>query len=232
MDTWWQSTLVLLGAYLWGAFPTSYLLVRLARGMDIRRSGSGNVGSANVMVVMGTRVGLVVGTFDCLVKGTLPVLLVRAFDVGMLVQVGVPLAAIGGHNWAPYLRFTGGRGIATMIGAIVAFAGWRETIVLLAGAGLMGRVVTKQFALWVMLSIALLAPVAFLTRAPDHLAWFDLGALGIVAAKRLTANWERPWPGQPLYRVFLCRLVYDRDIADHQAWVSRGVAKPNLPSTR
>lgn len=231
MDAWWVTALIALGAYLWGAFPTSYALLRLTRGIDIRKTGSGNVGSTNLMVHMGVKVGIAVGTFDCLVKGALPVALTRGFGLPHEAQVAVGLAAIAGHNWSPYIRFTGGRGMATAIGAIVGFVAWRESLILIIVAGVVGRAVTKQFALWMSIAIALMAPVAFLTGAPAYLVWFDLGFLAIAAAKRLTANWERPWPGERLYRVFWFRLVYDRDIADHAAWVTRGVAKPWVPPT-
>lgn len=231
MGTWWLTALVIAGAYLWGAFPTSFVLLKLARGMDIRRTGSGNVGSTNIMVNMGFKVGLAVGTFDCLVKGTLPVAMARAVDLSLPVQAGVGLAAVAGHNWSPYLRLTGGRGMATAIGAIVGFLGWREAIILIVVAGVVGRVITKQFALWMGIAIAVLPPVAYLTHAPEELLWFDLGFLGVAALKRMTANWERPWPGERLYRVLWFRLIYDRDIADHQAWVTRGVKKPWVPRT-
>jgi len=231
MGTWWLTALVITGAYLWGAFPTSYVLLKLARGMDIRKTGSGNVGSTNLMVNMGFKVGLAVGMFDCLVKGTLPVALVRAFDLAVPVQASVGLAVVAGHSWSPYIRFTGGRGMATAIGAIMGFLGWREAIILIVLAGVVGRRITKQFALWMGIGIAVLPVVAYLTGAPTELVWFDLGLLGIAALKRLTANWERPWPGERLHRVLWHRLIFDRDIADHKAWITRGVARPWVPRT-
>lgn len=231
-ESWWFLVLLLGAAYLWGAFPTSYLLVRWAKGVDLRRKGSGNVGAANVMVQMGTRVGILVGTFDCLAKGTLPIALVRGFDLSLPVQVGTGLAAIAGHNWSPYLRFAGGRGLATAIGGLVGFLAWREALVLLVVGGVIGRLVTKQFALCMGIGVAALAPVAFLTGGPRTLVLFDLGVLGLAALKRLTANWERPRPGQPLWKTLCYRLLYDRDVADHKSWIGRGVENPNLPRTR
>jgi glycerol-3-phosphate acyltransferase PlsY len=208
------------------------LVLRIVRGIDIRKSGTGNVGSTNLMVHIGFWPGLVVGVYDCLVKGTLPVALAWAFGLPEWARASMGVAAIAGHNWSPFLLFTGGRGVATMIGGILGFVGWREAIILILVGGVWGRMITKQFALWLSIGIALLAPVAFLTGAPRDLAWFDLGALLVLALKRLTANWERPWPGEPLWSVFWHRLVYDRDIADHKKWINRGVDKPWNPGTQ
>jgi hypothetical protein len=68
----------------------------------------------------------------------------------------------------------------------------------------------------------LLVPVvAVALKEPEPVLWLSLGIVGILALKRLTANWERPAAGEPMVRVLLSRLLYDRDIADRDAWLSR-----------
>ena len=114
-----EAALLILGAYLWGSVPSTYVAARYLRGIDIREFGSGNVGSANFMAHVGRRTGFLLGTSDCLVKGTLPVVVAKLLDQSLGVQAGVGLAAIAGHNWSPYIRFTGGRGVATAIGVVL-----------------------------------------------------------------------------------------------------------------
>ena len=93
------ATLFIIGAYLWGSIPSAYLAARYLRGIDIREYGSGNVGAANIFSNIGKRIGWVLGTFDSMGKGALPVFLAGyAFDQSLAVQVGVGLAAIAGHN--------------------------------------------------------------------------------------------------------------------------------------
>lgn len=106
-------------AYLLGGVPIG-LLVGRARGVDdIRKYGSGNIGGTNVLRVMGVKAGLAVSVMDCL-KGLVPVLVAR-YALGIegwsLGLVG--LAAVSGHCFSPYLRFSGGKGVATCLGAML-----------------------------------------------------------------------------------------------------------------
>jgi acyl-phosphate glycerol 3-phosphate acyltransferase len=119
------SALAVLLAYLIGAIPFAYLVVYWAKGVDIRTVGSGNVGATNAGRVLGFRFFLLVFALD-LIKGLLPTLgLPRA--VAMLaghetasLPVFVALGTILGHNFPVYLRFRGGKGVATSLGALFA----------------------------------------------------------------------------------------------------------------
>lgn len=230
----WGVGLVLVAAYLWGAFPTSYIVVKSKKGIDVRTTGSGNVGSTNVVMHLGMTVGLLVGTFDALGKGMLPVILARMFGLSPSLQVGIGLAAIAGHNWSPYLKFTGGRGIAVLSGTVLGFLPmtWSVVVVALVVAVLIGRLITKLFAFWSIIAIALFAPVAYLVNASPYIVWFNAGVFGLIAGKRLTANWERPAAGLPIGRVFWYRFLYDRDVASHTEWISRGLNTTYRPRTR
>lgn len=132
-----------VGAYLLGSIPTAYLMGRFIRGVDIRRHGSGNVGATNVIRVLGTGPGLVTLGVDFL-KGCLAVVLIAPLfssggEVIHALRIAAAVAAITGHNWMLFLRFKGGKGIATTAGAFaalapaatgVAFGIWAITVVI------------------------------------------------------------------------------------------------------
>ena len=112
--------LVLLG-YLSGSIPFGLLLVRAARGVDVREQGSGNIGATNVARVAGRGLGARVLGLDAR-KGALPVLLAEAVDPRPLVPVAVGLAAFAGHVAPPWLGFRGGKGVATALGVLAVLA--------------------------------------------------------------------------------------------------------------
>lgn len=113
----------LLAAYLIGSFPSGYLLTRLARGTDVRRHGSGNIGATNVFRVAGPFWGTLTGIAD-LGKGFGAVALMGALHphVSPWWRVAAALCAIAGHNWTVWLRFHGGRGVLTSAGAFAHLA--------------------------------------------------------------------------------------------------------------
>ena len=213
-------------AYLWGALPTAYLVARLRYGVDIRRYGSGNVGSSNYMRQMGSRTGLIVGLFDGFAKGALPIVLANAAGVSLWGQVGVALAAVAGHNWSPYLRFTGGRGVASAMGAYVGFGLWPQLLTGIIVVGLIGWLLLRNLALWMVLGMTLMVPLSLLLGQPTEITAVLLGLILLVLAKRLTSNGERPVEGVGRLRLVLNRLLYDRDVAHRDDWVVR---KPEDP---
>jgi len=111
---------VLLG-YLLGALPTGLIVVRLLRGVDIRMYGSGNIGATNVFRVAGPSAALLALALD-MAKGAIPVLLVRAWGLSPAGEVLAGLGAIAGHDWSPFLRFRGGKGVATSFGVLLALS--------------------------------------------------------------------------------------------------------------
>lgn len=117
--------LVSLAAYLCGSIPTGFLVAR-ARGVDIRSVGSGNIGATNVFRILGKRLGIFVLLADA-AKGALPVLVLPrllaphdADPTPFALLAGV--AAVLGHNFTCWLRFKGGKGIATSAGVLAAWA--------------------------------------------------------------------------------------------------------------
>ena len=209
-------------AYLWGALPTAYLVARFRYGVDIRRYGSGNVGASNYMRQIGSRTGFAVGLFDGFAKGALPIVVAdRVFGVSLWGQVGLSLAAVVGHNWSPYIRFTGGRGVATAMGAYVGFGLWPQLLVGIVVVGLIGWLWMRNLALWMVLGMSLMVPLSLVLDQPMEITAVLLGLVLLVLAKRLTSNGERPAEGVGRLRLVLNRLLYDRDVAERDDWVVR-----------
>jgi glycerol-3-phosphate acyltransferase PlsY len=107
-------------AYLAGSIPTGVLLGRLA-GIDVRSAGSGNIGATNVARTAGRKLGLLTLVGDAL-KGLLPVLVARAFGFGSTVVAATAVAALVGHVFSVFLRFHGGKGVATGVGVLIGLA--------------------------------------------------------------------------------------------------------------
>lgn len=123
-----------VASYLVGAIPTSYLTVRIVKGEDLRRLGSGNLGATNLFRVLGWRYAVPVALFDML-KGAVPVLLFapRAGD-GHLVALLLGAAAVIGHVFPVFLKFRGGKGVATAAGVVLGMAPWAFLVALVTWA--------------------------------------------------------------------------------------------------
>jgi glycerol-3-phosphate acyltransferase PlsY len=117
-------TVAIIFSYLIGSIPVGYIFARALKGIDIRRYGSGNVGATNVFRVLGSIPGVIVLTLDML-KGLLPVVVIANFVSGfdhILVRLILGLAAVCGHNWTIFLKFRGGKGVATTAGALLGLS--------------------------------------------------------------------------------------------------------------
>lgn len=118
---------LVVGAYLVGSIPTGYF-IGLRRGVDVRKQGSGNIGATNVARTLGKKLGVLVLLLDAL-KGAAPIALWRLLDLGALLQLSGPgapflftafaLAPIIGHCFPVWLRFRGGKGVATALGVFL-----------------------------------------------------------------------------------------------------------------
>jgi glycerol-3-phosphate acyltransferase PlsY len=109
----------LLASYLLGAIPTSYLLSRLFAGIDLRQHGSGNLGATNLYRVLGWKYAVPAGVFD-MAKGLIPVVVFapRVSD-SELFALACGVAAILGHVFSVFVRFKGGKGVATAAGVML-----------------------------------------------------------------------------------------------------------------
>lgn len=111
-------------SYLLGAIPASYIAGRMARGIDLREHGSGNLGATNTFRVLGAKVAAPVMIFDIL-KGTFPVVAFSQWDAPSADArwaLAYGAAAIVGHVFSVYMRFKGGKGVATSAGVFLGLA--------------------------------------------------------------------------------------------------------------
>lgn len=114
------TALLLLFSYVLGSVPVGFLLGARA-GIDVRRAGSGNIGATNVARVMGWQSGLVTFLGD-VAKGLVPVILALQLDFGVTGGVLSGLGAFFGHLYPVFLKFQGGKGVATALGVLLALA--------------------------------------------------------------------------------------------------------------
>jgi acyl phosphate:glycerol-3-phosphate acyltransferase len=105
----------ILAAYLIGSIPFALILARRYGAADLRLIGSGNLGAANVMRASGTAAGVIVALLD-MAKGAASVWIAEQIEPGPLVPAAAGLAAIVGHVYPAWLRFRGGKGVATACG--------------------------------------------------------------------------------------------------------------------
>jgi glycerol-3-phosphate acyltransferase PlsY len=113
---------VLIVVYLIAAIPTGIVLTRLMGGEDVRQKGSGNIGATNVYRVAGKMAGVLTLTGDTL-KGFLPLLAIKSWLAPTPTQLGLAGAiAIIAHCYPVYLKFRGGKGIATALGIFLVIS--------------------------------------------------------------------------------------------------------------
>jgi len=97
---------IVLLAYLIGSIPMAYVMGRSLKRIDIRRYGSGNVGTSNIWVHVGKRAAFPLAAFDILLKGAFPVYLAQELSASSWIAVMAGLATVAGHNWSLYLKPT------------------------------------------------------------------------------------------------------------------------------
>lgn len=187
---------IVLASYLLGSIPSGFLAAR-SRGIDLRAVGSGNIGATNAMRVLGKPVGLLVlladvgkGLLACLVVAPLGARL--AGDAAMSASdwpaIAAGIAAILGHNFTCWLRFKGGKGIATSAGVLVVLMPQALGICLLVFLAVLavGRIVSLA-----SISAAVALPIA-LAALGRGLPMIGVGvALGALAIHRHRANIRR-----------------------------------------
>jgi len=124
----WELTLV-IGAYLLGGIPSALFVVWIATGKDVRREGSGNVGATNATRTGGLAVGAVVTLLDVL-KGAVPMWLMSVLNPASGWMAAVLVAVVVGHCYPMWLKFQGGKGVASAFGAYLVLAPWAAAVAL------------------------------------------------------------------------------------------------------
>ncbi|HEY4696262.1 MAG TPA: glycerol-3-phosphate 1-O-acyltransferase PlsY [Candidatus Hydromicrobium sp.] len=108
-----------IAAYLFGSFPTAYVVYKIRKGDDIRKYGSGNVGGTNVTRTLGVSYGVITIIAD-IIKGFIPILaLYFIYPQDLILLSIVSVAVILGHDFPVYIKFKGGKGIAVSFGVII-----------------------------------------------------------------------------------------------------------------
>jgi glycerol-3-phosphate acyltransferase PlsY len=167
------AALWLLASYLVGAIPTSYIAGRIFRGIDLREHGSKNLGATNVYRTLGWRYAVPVGLFD-IAKGTVPVLLFAPrVSNSQLFALACGIAAIVGHVFSVFVRFRGGKGVATAAGVML---GLTPLAIGIAALVWMAVVALSGYVSLASVAAAAVFPVAvFLLERPGRpeILWVD-----------------------------------------------------------
>jgi len=194
----------LIASYLLGSIPTAYLFGK-AKGIDIRKVGSGNIGATNAMRALGKGTGITVLLLDIL-KGFMAVVFLGDYfgDKPILWQVQnlriiIGLCCICGHNWTIFLKFKGGKGIATSFGVLLGLALRLPGLNMVIGILILTWVIV--FMLWRIVSLAsIIAAIALpvsviLFRLPAILAVVSI-ILCIFVVIRHKSNFVRILQGK------------------------------------
>lgn len=190
-------TFALIASYLVGSIPFGFLIGRW-HGIDIRSAGSGNIGATNVGRLLGRRVGILVLALDFL-KGAVPVLVGCIANLADWLPIAAGLVAFLGHVFPVWLKFRGGKGVATGFGVVTVL------LPLPTLAGLLVWIATVAATRYISLAsifggLALTGTYLVMTPEPFAarsciLTGFCLIALGLVVARHVT-NLVRLWQGR------------------------------------
>jgi len=155
--------------YLLGSFPSGYVVGRL-KGIDVRQWGSGRIGGTNVLRSVGPWAAILAVLSD-VAKGVVAVFVARALVGSPSAEVLAGLAAILGHDFSIFLRFSGGRGVATTMGALGALYLPAPLILGLLGLSV---IAVSRYASLGSLTMATLMPFAmlYLVLFADKPAWY------------------------------------------------------------
>lgn len=154
--------LTIIISYLIGCFSSAYFIGKVFKKIDIRGYGSGNAGATNALRVMGLQLGALTFVFDIL-KGIIAVLIGRKI-LGTNGDLVGGFFAVIGHNWPVFIKFKGGKGVATSIGALMMIN--FPTFVIAASIGLLLVFITRYVSLG-SLCFLLSTPIIYLILNKD-----------------------------------------------------------------
>jgi len=158
-------------SYLLGSFPSAYIAGKIRKGIDIRRVGSRNAGATNVLMVIGPIFAALVYVID-LLKGLIPVLLAKNI-IGTDISMGLcGLAAILGHDFPIFIKFSGGKGVATTTGAMFGINATIMTILFFAWIFFVA--LTNYFILSSLICMALIPILMYLFKLSDTFMIFGI----------------------------------------------------------
>jgi len=173
---------VIISAYIIGSIPTGYIIVKSFTGQDIRTIGSGSTGATNVKRVMGKKWFFITLLLDAF-KGALPVILAACFaktftGIGLL-PVLAAIAVILGHSKSIFLKFTGGKSVASGVGTILAL-NWQVGLII---AAIWATITffTRYVSVGSIIALAISPFLMWAFKAPlAYIAYCALGAIYII----------------------------------------------------
>lgn len=189
-------------AYLLGSVPFAFLLSR-RRGIDLRQVGSGNIGATNVLRTSGVRTAIIAMGLD-VIKGVVAVVMTQRLTGGVGAPMAAGLASVLGHIYPIWLRFRGGKGVATAAGVFVVLTPLALGVA--SAAFVLAVWVTRYISVGSVVGALTLAIVAVVTDAPGVV---EIGSAiaAVVIVQRHRANIARVLAGterrvgQRLYRL-------------------------------
>lgn len=178
-----RTLLILVFAYLIGSIPTGYLIVRAKEGADIRETGSGGTGATNVSRRAGRGVGVTTLILDAF-KGALAVFVASRAAVSLYPYIdwtmaGAAVLVIAGHIFPVWLKFRGGKGVATAMGAFIVLV--PGVVAVAAVAFLVTFALTRFVSLASMLAVATIAIGMAVLTLVDPL-WLPFAVAAIISA--------------------------------------------------
>ena len=179
------SILGIAAAYASGSVPWGVVLGRLIKGIDIRTIGSGNTGATNAMRALGWRIALAVAVLD-LFKGLVPILVARWLDAPAWTVAIMAIAATAGHCWSPFMKFRGGKGMATGGGAAIGLLPWLLTMLPLM---IIIVLITRYVSLASLIATITGTTIAFIFAATSEFAWSWAFAIFVIATVIIGKHW-------------------------------------------
>jgi glycerol-3-phosphate acyltransferase PlsY len=225
MDIWIKFIVLIIASYTVGSVPLSYLVAR-AHGVDLRKQGTQQVGGGNLWRTTSRILGLLVGLFD-FIKGAVMVVIVWRLGLDAGLQLGVGLAAIAGHNWPVFLRFHGGRGIATTLGIVIILPliNWSEItiwpLVTFFSVAVILVIFFRRTPVPILAGLITLPVMSAVNQEPLSVVLGYTAMALIIIAKRLIAQPSTEKREIGIGHLLLNRLLFDRDVRYRADWVHR-----------
>lgn len=190
-DDLWIAAIATVAAYLAGSISPSYILARLTKGVDVRKVGTLNAGTLNAFNVLGKKGGALVFLFD-VCKGVFAVLVPQWLELPEAAVYASAVAVVAGHNWPVWLKFFGGKGVATSAGVALALIPLPAVAAL--GPAIVLLVTLKKFAVAGMgAGFVLLVALTYITGEPMGVLAVIFGVSALVAIAQFTRpTWVRP----------------------------------------
>jgi acyl phosphate:glycerol-3-phosphate acyltransferase len=218
---------ILVGGYLLGSVPSAYLAAKRACGIDLRKYGSGNIGATNLLRFTSRRTAAPVIVFDSL-KGIIMVVIAWQVGLPVIEQLFVGLAAIVGHNWPVFLRFSGGRGVITTLGvgfiipvvnSLIPLRVWPLVAGIFVAIALVSRRLGR-LTVGVFITVASFPLIAWLVTGSLPLTLGYVGLFLVLVIRRLTAAQPVTIATMSKRQVLTNRLLFDSDIRDKAVWTA------------